>query len=99
LRAEALRADVEKIAGMPLRSFGDADPVGLGALVTIEDEQLGRRRLFVAPAGGGTVIGGDVQVTTPSAPLGKALIGARRGDSVELERAGATVELDVVAVR
>jgi transcription elongation GreA/GreB family factor len=89
-----------------LRSF-DADArVGVGALVDvrIEDEQGEEERtLFVLPVGAGEELsgpGGDgfVVVVTPKSPVGRALMGARRGDSFEIVVDGRDREWTVVDV-
>ena len=40
----------------------------------------------------------SVLVVTPAAPLGRALLGAREGDSVEVQKAGAVEVLEILAV-
>ncbi|MBA2542894.1 MAG: GreA/GreB family elongation factor, partial [Deltaproteobacteria bacterium] len=47
-------------------------------------------------AGGGSVLAGDVQVITPASPLGRALVGKRVGDEVELKIAGKARMLEIV---
>ncbi len=75
------------------KPFNRRDPIGLGAIVEIEDGELGKT-VFIAPAGAGEELtgpGGDgfFHVVTPQAPLGRALIGKRVGDYVRrLMRAG-----------
>jgi transcription elongation GreA/GreB family factor len=72
----------------------------VGALVALEDED-GERLLFLAPAGGGRKVqldGLQVQLVTPSAPLGEALVGKEEGDEVELFLKGKLRTLDVVGV-
>jgi transcription elongation GreA/GreB family factor len=97
-RAEALIADADRIAAMAIRRFTDDDPIALSAVVVVDDERLGKRCVFVAPAGGGTEIGDHVHVTTPRSPLGKLLIGARCGDFLQLERGGDVSEIEIVDV-
>jgi transcription elongation factor GreA len=41
---------------------------------------------------------GDMPVVSPSAPLGKALLGKRAGDSVEYEAPGGSLKVTVVDV-
>jgi transcription elongation GreA/GreB family factor len=60
----------------------------LGAVVEVEDEAQGRT-LFLAPVGAGIELtgpGGDgfLSVVTPVSPIGKAVIGKRVGDTVEV---------------
>lgn len=96
-RAQALAADVTRLRAMPLRAFGETDRVALGALVTLVGPS-GEQRVFFAPAGGGTrldVDGDTVQVVTPQSPLGRAVLGARVGEAVEVRRGAGVVELEV----
>jgi transcription elongation GreA/GreB family factor len=99
-RAQELSADAEKARAMTLRKFTPTDPITISAVVEIADAN-GKRSatLFVAPAGGGMSLGGDAfRVITPRSPLGRALVGAREGDFVEVERAGVTEEIEVLSV-
>jgi transcription elongation GreA/GreB family factor len=82
-RVAELEAAVAEIGALGLRAFGGTDRIALGALVTVEED--GREhRFFVAPHGGGTVLAGGAQVVTPTSPLGRALIGRRVDDEVEV---------------
>ena len=67
-------------------TFNARATVQLGALVCIEDAQEQQRRLLIGPAAGGLSIDseqGPVQVITPTAPLGQALLGKRVDDKVD----------------
>lgn len=67
-------------------SFKAGATIKTGALVCIEDEQEQQRRLLIGPAAGGLSIDseqGPVQVITPIAPLGQALIGKCVDDEVD----------------
>ena len=87
-----------------IRRFRPTDRVDLGALVDvrIEDEDGEEERtLFVLPVGAGVELtgpGGDgfVVVVTPKSPVGKALVGAREGDSFEIVIDGRDREWTVV---
>lgn len=99
MRVEALEGDYGRVLSMPVRAFAEDAPVALGAVVTIHDAE--ERRLFVAPAGGGTVLtldGASFHVVTPSSPLGRALIGRSAGDVVEVTRGGAEQEIEIASV-
>ncbi len=100
LRIEELRAALAEIQALQPRSFGQRDPVGLGALVTTEDEEGagGHGSFWLAPCGGGVKLAGGVQVVTPASPLGRALLGARAGDSCEVVLAGRGRTVKVVSV-
>ena len=99
LRVEALEADIAKVAAMRPRAFGDGDAVAIGAVVEVEDEVGKRRVVFLAPAGGGEQLTDGIAVVTPKSPLGRALIGARSGDVIELSRGGTIDELEIVELR
>ncbi|MBE7454929.1 MAG: GreA/GreB family elongation factor [Kofleriaceae bacterium] len=94
LRVVELQAALADLAAWRPRRFAADDAVALGAVVTVE-EAGDRRVLFLAPAGGGNTLAGDVQVVTPHSPLGRALLGKQAGDDVELPRRS----LEIVSVR
>ena len=75
----------ELLAAMTVREFDPDEPVGTGALIELES---GGERwwYFLAPAAGGTELthgGQEVLVITPPSPLGRLLVGKRRGEHVE----------------
>ena len=99
-RVQALDEDLVRLAGMPIRDFGEDDPIGLSAIVTLEGAS-GTSTVFVATAGGGeklTVGGQTIPVVTSTAPLGKALIGARVGDEVTVRRGDKDELVEIVSV-
>lgn len=97
-RVAELETAVHDVGRLALRAFKRTDPVALGALVTI-DEDGEAETLFIAPAGGGTMLSGGVQVVTTSSPLGRALLGKRTGDDVELKLPGKTREFSITEIR
>ncbi len=102
-RVEALSADVERVRALKLRDLRDDDPIGVGAVIEVKASD-GRPRglLFLAPAGGGITLatGADaVRVITPQSPLGRALVRARAGDVVEVDKSGRVEEIEVASVR
>jgi transcription elongation GreA/GreB family factor len=85
-----------------VRPWSKGEPIGLGAVVEVENEE-GGRTLFLAPVGAGeelTAPGGDgfFQVVTPGSPFGCALMGKRRGDVVEVPLQGDVTEWTVTFV-
>lgn len=90
-RAQGRRALAAKEELARIESFrpGPAGGrVSLGDIVEIEDGATGRT-IFLAPAGAGielTMPDGDgfVTVVTPASPLGKAILGRKLGESVEI---------------
>jgi transcription elongation GreA/GreB family factor len=84
-RVAELEAAVGDVTALALRTFTATSVVALSALVTIDEDD---QQFFIAPAGGGCVLAGGVQVVTPSSPLGRALLGKRIDDEVELQLPG-----------
>ena len=67
-------------------TFNSHTTIQLGALVCIEDDQGQQRRFLIGPTAGGLSIDserGSIQVITPNAPLGQALMGKRVDDAVD----------------
>jgi transcription elongation GreA/GreB family factor len=97
-RVAELELGVAHIEAMALRVFTSRDAIASGALIAV-DEDGKRTHYFMAPAGGGSVIGGDIQVITPASPVGRALAGKRVEDVVELKIGAKTRELEIVELR
>ncbi|MBW2314409.1 MAG: GreA/GreB family elongation factor [Deltaproteobacteria bacterium] len=97
---ERLRAFTKR----QLRNFSRRDPVALGALIDVTIEGEGddeERSLFLLPVGAGADLegpGGDgfVSVATPQSPIGRALLGACVGDTVEVVVGGRDTEWTVL---
>ena len=89
-----LRETLVHYQALELATFGPETPIEVGALVTLRAPDGAERRYFVGPkAGGLEVVLGEtvILVVTPASPLGRQLIGRRRGDSVLLPgKTGAT---------
>src|SRR5690349_21397192 len=89
-RLREAEAAVEALAAFTPPRWSERSPIAVGALVEVEDEESGEgRTVFLAPVGAGVTLegpGGDglFAVITPSSPLGRALIGRRVGDAVDL---------------
>ena len=90
---EMALADTEK---MVLRDFREEDPIALGALVFVIDDEEDKT-FFLAPAGGGHKVG-DVQIVTHEAPIGRALLGKHAGDEPEVVIAGKKRTLEIARV-
>lgn len=95
--AQAAWAAVAEFRPQPLKR---GERIGLGAIVEVEDGESGKT-LFVAPAGAGEELtgpGGDgfLHVVTPGSPIGKALMGKKVGDVVEVMVKGELAEWDIV---
>jgi transcription elongation GreA/GreB family factor len=96
-RVAELEAAIAHTTKLEMRAFGARDPVALGALVTV-DEAGAELRFFVAAHGGGSVLSSGVQVVTPSSPLGRALLGKRVDDDVELQLPGKLRSFTIIAI-
>ncbi len=98
MRVEELRQALADVRAMSLRTLGEGEAATLGALVSAE-EDAARLLLWIAPAGGGARLEeGRVQVVTPKSPLGRALLGRRAGDELEIALAGRTRTLLIAGV-
>ena len=85
---------------LTVRKFAVGDPIDLSALVELE---TGRERsfYFLGPKAGGTEIvhaKKRVLVITPQSPLGRQLVGRKRGDTLQIEIGGLRSEYKVVKV-
>lgn len=96
-RVAELEAAVKDTTALKLRAFTSTDPVALSAVITVE-EDTATQRYFLAPHGGGSVVGDDIQVVTPLSPLGRALLGKRIDDEVELKLPGKIRTLVIAAI-
>jgi transcription elongation GreA/GreB family factor len=69
-------------------------PIAMGAVVEVEEDGEGvGRTFFLAPVGAGVELtgpGGDgfLSVVTPQSPVGKAVLGRRVGDTIEVTVGG-----------
>jgi transcription elongation GreA/GreB family factor len=104
-RAMELRRTLNEIKALKPRAFKAAsDAVDVTALVELQDandDKKPRVVAFICPHGGGLKVkvgAVEVQVVTPSSPLGDAVMGKKLGDIVELHAGGKMRELEIVAV-
>jgi transcription elongation GreA/GreB family factor len=87
-RAQKALAEVDALA--TFRPPTQMSTIAVGAIVEIEDEETGEgRTFFLAPVGAGMTLsgpGGDglLSVVTPASPIGKAVLGRRVGDVVDV---------------
>ena len=93
-RRERALAELAALESFHPRPFAENAAVTVGAIVEIEDDESGEgRTFFLAPAGGGATLegpGGDghLSVVTPFSPLGRAVVGRRVGDVVDVTLKG-----------
>ena len=101
VRVEELTQGVASVIALPLRDFAEDAPIALGALVTLENDEGSSLRVLLSPAGAGLRLSdaeGEVRVITAASPLGKALVGARAGDSPEYVGPAGTTAVTVLSV-
>jgi hypothetical protein len=100
-RVVDLQESLRLVKFMVVRDFGAEDPIDISALVELEaDAQT--RWYWLAAAGGGrtlTVEGVEVDVITPQAPLGRALLGRFTDEEFVLRAGGRARDFIIVAVR
>lgn len=102
MRVAEQQEAVNMVRNMELRDFNASDAASLSAWVTLEDEEGQTADYFIAPAGAGTRLhyeGTDIRVVTPSAPLGKAMIGKYEGDDVALRGPKGMRELVLLSIQ
>jgi len=103
-RAAATNRELEQLERFRPQPMGARARVSLGAVVEIEDEETGEgRTFFLAPAGAGRVVTGPdgdgvITVVTPSSPIGRAVLGRRRGDVVDVTVKGDVREWTITYV-
>ncbi|HET9619973.1 MAG TPA: GreA/GreB family elongation factor [Kofleriaceae bacterium] len=95
-RAQQALAEVDSLAQFKPAPLAGNAKIAVGAIVEVEDADSGEgRTFFLAPVGAGITLtgpGGDghLSVVTPVSPIGRAVIGKRSGDVVDV-----TVDGDV----
>jgi transcription elongation factor GreA len=70
---------------------GDPDVVAVGSRVVVEDETGGRLEVEISGLGGNGT-------TSPSSPLGAALLGRRVGETVDVEAPKSTWQATIVEI-
>lgn len=89
-RARQALADVDRLLQFQPRPLAASAAIEVGAIVEIEDPDSGEgRTFFLAPVGAGISLtgpGGDghLSVVTPASPIGRAVLGRRIGDVIDI---------------
>jgi transcription elongation GreA/GreB family factor len=100
-RAELMHDALARLTRLEIVDFGADDPVGVTALVGLEDDD-GESVYFVIPhAAGETVVIDDttIRIVTPTSPLGQAIIGQYVDDVVDLDLPGGRRTATIAWVR
>jgi transcription elongation GreA/GreB family factor len=103
-RAQVALADADRLLQWKPTALPANAAIAIGAIVEIEDADTGEgRTFFLAPVGAGTTLtgpGGDghLSVVTPVSPIGKAVLGRRTGDVVDVTIEGELREWQITYV-
>lgn len=95
-----LEEAVVKVNALVPRAFDGELPVALGAIVQLEHD-AGSLWYLLAPAGGGlTLTAGSLVLTvvTPQSPVGRALLGRRVGEDVDIRTPQGVRECSIAAL-
>jgi transcription elongation GreA/GreB family factor len=89
-RAKRALAEIDLLTGFRPGPQKPGAPIAIGALVEVEDAETAvGRTFFLAPVGAGiTLTGPDgdgiLSVVTPQSPIGRAVLGRRNGETVDV---------------
>ena len=99
-QAADLEAAIAEFEKLPVKKFGADDPIGVGALVELEN--AGENFFyFIGPRAGGTEVLHDkkeILVITPQSPLGEQLMGKKQGERPQLTLGGAKQAAKILSV-
>jgi transcription elongation GreA/GreB family factor len=89
-RAEKAQHELRALSGFVPAAHRRGSAISVGDIVEVEDEESGQgRTFFLAPVGAGVTLSGPdgdghLSVVTPASPIGKAVMGRRLGDVVDV---------------
>lgn len=93
-----LKEAIATIQLIPTGAQKPGSPCSIGSIVQVDDDGQ-KQSYWIASMGGGTRLAqGSIQVVTPKSPLGRALVGCSLDDDCEVQIAGSTRTLSIVAV-
>ncbi len=88
-RSRQLQEELDALERLRPRPLTRRDPVQLGAIVEVEDDAEGRTFFLLPVAAGREITGPDgdgvLTVITASSPMGRAVMGRRVGETVEVQ--------------
>jgi len=93
--------DLAAYKNLKALDFTDETPVALGAMILLKDESGSEQSLFLGPAAGGLKFSFEEKeylIITPSAPLGRAVLGCFVYDEVELNLGGQIKRFEIIAI-
>ena len=98
--AVELETALMRCQSMELKTFGEGEPIAIGAIVEVKSKD-GQEVYFLIPTAGGVEIKDKKQlisVITPQSPIGKLLVGRKAGDTVSQSTATRPRQLKIVRV-
>ncbi|MFK7986102.1 MAG: GreA/GreB family elongation factor [Sandaracinaceae bacterium] len=101
MRVEETEEAITRLRFLAPRAFTEEMPIGLTALVILEDEEGVARSYLLVPVSGGVCLSyedDEIWLITPASPIGRALVDKRVGDVVGVRRRGKLEELEIVRV-
>jgi transcription elongation GreA/GreB family factor len=99
-QAKELLQTIEAFEKLPVKPFGVADAIDLGALVELEMDGA-TSSFFIGPKGGGLEVehaGAEITVITPQSPLGEGLVGRKKGERWTSKLGGRSVKYHIAGV-
>ena len=87
-RVEELRVALDRLHAISVKELTRDSAIQHGSLVQLESDAGNVRTLYFCPGGGGeqvTVDGVEVCIVTAASPLGKAVLGKRLGETLEIK--------------
>ena len=103
-RARRALAEIDALSGFRLEESRPGQTIRLGSVVEVEDLDTSvGRTFFLAPVGAGITLAGPdgdgvFSVVTPASPVGRAVVGRREGDVVEVNVDGEVHEWTITWV-
>jgi hypothetical protein len=99
-RVAQLKESLYEYRHLPVKNFGDRDPITATALIEVESQDKKSILLFMPKGGGFTVNieGQRIQVVTPGTPLGQALLQMKKGDNVFVDLGTQEREYEILDV-
>jgi len=100
-RVTECAANLTTFSNLKINYFTDESPISVGALIFLKSDSESQQILFMAPVSGGLKVNygkKEVTIITPSAPLGKKIMGHYVGDEIEVELAGREYYYEIISI-
>ncbi|MGC9401036.1 GreA/GreB family elongation factor [Vibrio genomosp. F10 str. 9ZC157] len=100
LRVQECKKEIQQFESMVFHDLKD-EKVALGSYVTLLYDDDKTKHLFMGPCSGGVTVNWQdriVSVITPLAPLGKAMLGKKLGEEVELKVGDSVYNYEIIDI-